>query len=222
VNRAAGALFALLLVVVVGGVVVGARSTPAPERSAVPESVPPAAAAPLDPDDPAAVSDTADRLGIPEEFLLAYLTGAARAAEEHPGCNLRWNTLAGLGYNESHHGTYGVVDGAIIGPRLDGTGGFMRIPDTDRGRLDGDRHFDRAVGPLQFLPDSWRMFGDGGDPQNIRDAAVAAGRLLCSGDRDLDTPEGWSEAVYAYNRSEEYLTGVRDAAANYAVGQAPA
>jgi membrane-bound lytic murein transglycosylase B len=75
------------------------------------------------------------------------------------------------------------------------------------------------VGPLQFLPESWRQFGDGGDPQNIADAAPAAARLLCSGDRDLRDPQDWTDAVFAYNRSGQYLADVRDAAANYALGQ---
>lgn len=215
----AGVVCALLLViVVVGGVVVGVRNQE-PSRVAVPDTVPPAAAAVVDPTDADAVADTASALRIPEDFLRAYLTGARRADARHPDCHLTWNTLAGLGYSESHHGTYGVVDGKIIGPALDGTNGFMEIRDTDRGRLDDDRRYDRAVGPLQFLPASWKIYGAGGDPQDIADAAVAAGRLLCSGGRDLATADGWSEAVFAYNHSDEYLAGVRDAAANYAVGQ---
>lgn len=208
----------LLVVTVIGGLVLAVRDR-APERVTVPDTVPPAAAAPVDPDDAAAVADTASALKIPERFLRAYLVAARTAATEHPDCHLRWNTLAGLGWSESHHGTYGVVDGEIVGPRLDGSAGFMEIPDTDRGRLDGDRRYDRAVGPLQFLPGSWEIYGAGGDPQDIDDAAPAAGRLLCAGGRDLDDPADWSEAVFAYNHSDEYLAGVRDAAANYAVGQ---
>ncbi|WP_297006009.1 hypothetical protein [uncultured Corynebacterium sp.] len=203
----------LLVIVVVGGLVVGTRE-PTPGRADVPADVPPAAAGPV-----TDVASTASGLGIPEDFLRAYLDATETVGAELPDCGLRWNTLAGLGHAESRHGTYGVVDGKIIGPPLDGTGGFMKITDTDDGRLDGDRTFDRAVGPLQFLPDSWRMYGDGGDPQNIADAAVAAGRLMCSGGRDLATADGWTDAVYAYNFSDRYLADVRDAAANYALGQ---
>lgn len=205
----------LLVVVVVGGLVVGIRDR-TPQRQAVPDTVPPAVAAAVADD---AVADTASTLRIPEDFLRAYLHGAQVLAGDRPGCHLSWNTLAGLGWIESKHGTYGVVDGKIIGPPLDGTGGFMKIADTDGGRLDGDRTWDRAVGPMQFLPGSWRLFGGGGDPQDITDAAVAAGRLLCSGSRDLATAQDWTDAVYAYNRSGEYLAGVRDAAADYALGQ---
>ncbi|AGP31255.1 lysozyme family protein [Corynebacterium terpenotabidum] len=209
-----GLLCALLLViVVVGGLVVGVGDRD-DDRIDIPEDVPPA-----DAGDVADVAGTASSLDISEDFLVAYLAGAESAATEYPDCHLAWNTLAGIGYVESRHGSYGVRNGRITGPALDGSGGFMEIPDTDDGRLDGDREYDRAVGPMQFLPDSWRMLGDGGDPQDITDAAPAAARLLCAGGRDLATPEGWSEAVLAYNRSGEYLTTVRDAAANYAVGQ---
>jgi membrane-bound lytic murein transglycosylase B len=204
----------VMVIVVVGVVVVGTRDT-GPSREPVPDNVPPQAAAV--PADPAA---TAAELAIPSEFLDAYLAGTRTADAENPDCHLVWNTLAGLGWVESKHGSYGKdAHGAIVGPKLDGTGGFMDIPDTDHGKLDGDRDHDRAVGPLQFLPESWRQFGDGGDPQNIADAAPAAARLLCSGDRDLRDPQDWTDAVFAYNRSGQYLADVRDAAANYALGQ---
>lgn len=208
---------ALVMVIVVVGVVVvgvGTRDD-GPSREPVPDNVPPQVAAV--PEDPA---EMAGELDIPEEFLGAYLAGARTADAENPDCHLAWNTLAGLGWAESQHGSYGQdAHGAIIGPKLDGSGGFMEVPDTDKGELDGDHDHDRALGPLQFLPDSWRMVGDGGDPQNIADAAPAAARLLCSADRDLRDPQDWTDAVYSYNNSEEYLADVRDAAANYALGQ---
>lgn len=208
----------LLVIVVVGGLLVGTR-TAGPGRIAVPDHVPPASAAPVDPDDADVVAQLASTVAVPVDFLHAYLVAAQLMTAEFPGCHLVWNTLAGLGQIESRHGRYGVVDGKIIGPQLNGSGSFMKIADTDGGRLDGDREFDRAVGPMQFLPGSWRLYGDGGDPQDIADAAPAAGRLLCSGRRDLSVPGDWAEAVFAYNHSGEYLAGVRDAAANYAVGQ---
>jgi hypothetical protein len=42
---------------------------------------------------------------------------------------------------------------------------------------------------------------------------------MCAGDRDLSTAEDWTRAVFAYNHSDRYLADVRDAAANYALGQ---
>ena len=71
--------------------------------------------------------------------------------------------------------------------------------------------WDRALGPLQLLPASWRTAGmdsDGDglrDPQNVYDAAGAAMVYLCDGGRDLGTREGLEEAVLAYNHSRDYL-----------------
>ncbi len=74
----------------------------------------------------------------------------------------------------------------VLGPQLSG-GGFAAIGDSDGGRLDGDPAWDRAVGPMQFIPGTWRLWGADGngdgvaDPQNVEDAALAAGRYLCAG-----------------------------------------
>src|SRR5699024_5291146 len=88
----------------------------------------------------------------------------------------------------------------IIGVQLDGSPGFAEIPDTDGGELDGDPEFDRAVGPMQFIPESWRKYGrdangDGrADPNQIDDAAVASARLLCETGGDLSQAENWQRA----------------------------
>lgn len=101
------------------------------------------------------------------------------------------------------------------------------MEDSDHGTLDGDKEFDRAMGPIQFIPQAWERYGvdangDGtSSPQNIDDAAAAAVRLLCDFDRNLATPEGWMKAIRAYNLSDEYVVKVRDAAANYALNQTP-
>ena len=79
-------------------------------------------------------------------------------------CKLTWPTLAGIGMVESRHGTYG---GATIAPNGDVTppiprraagrdNGNMEIMDTDGGELDGDPTLDRAMGPMQFIPETWR------------------------------------------------------------------
>ncbi|HIW90386.1 MAG TPA: hypothetical protein H9870_01795 [Candidatus Corynebacterium avicola] len=210
----------LLVVVLVGVFMVNEEKEDEPaERVPVPDDVPPAAAARVH-DVPA----MSQKLSIPEDYLEGYAAGAAVAADEMPQCHITWNTLAGIGYVESHHGTYGggTNGDPIIGPRLDGSGEFMKVPDTDNGEIDGDTEYDRAVGPMQFLPDSWRLYGADGDPHDIADAAAASARLLCTSngaERDMSTPEGWSEALHSYNRSEQYMIDVRDAAANYALGQ---
>ena len=112
---------------------------------------------------------------------------------ERPECGLRWTGLAGIGKVESGHGTYGGsrlsatgdTSQPIIGIPLDGSAGTAAIGDTDGGELDGDPTTDRAVGPMQFIPGSWRSLGRDGngdgraDPSNIYDAALAAAGLLC-------------------------------------------
>ncbi|GAP56692.1 hypothetical protein AHiyo6_32570, partial [Arthrobacter sp. Hiyo6] len=82
----------------------------------------------------------------------------------------------------------------ITGPSLNGVG-FAAIPDTDEGVLDGDPEWDHAVGPMQFIPATWREVGRDGngdgvaDPLNIDDAALSAASYLCAGGRDLATAQ---------------------------------
>ena len=219
------------------------------QREPVPEDVPPAAAAAPPVIDVHAPGRTANELhawaapiaeeiGVDPQAVRAYGNAALIAAEAWPACNLQWNTLAGIGWVETRHGTYtgkkfdagrldenGVAQPPIIGPALDGTGNFALITDTDGGALDSDAEYDRAVGPMQFIPGSWAIYGRDADgdgvanPQQIDDAALSAANLLCANGRDLSTAEGWSDAVLTYNHSREYLHNVRDAAANYALTQ---
>jgi membrane-bound lytic murein transglycosylase B len=140
--------------------------------------------------------------------------------------------LAGIGMVESHHGTYrgavvapnGDVRPLIRGVRLDGSMGNMQIADTDGGKLDGDPTMDRAMGPMQFIPETWRLYGvdannDGiVNPDNIDDAALSAAGYLCWRGKDLATPRGWMAALRAYNLSDQYARTVRDWATAYAAG----
>ena len=98
------------------------------------------------------------------------------------------------------------------------------IPDTDRGALDGDPVWDRAAGPMQIIPDTWRQYaadgnGDGmTDPQQIDDAVLTAARYLCAVGGDLRTDDGWIAAVAAYNDSTDYNHRVAEATSHYRVG----
>ena len=153
-----------------------------------------------------------------------------RVNEERPGCGLTWITLASIGWHESHHGTYrgaqmradGSLTEPIIGIALDGGPDVQAIADTDGGRFDGDTTWDRAIGPMQFIPSTWARWavdanGDGvADPQHVDDAALAAGRYLCASGGDLSEPEAWARAIFSYNRSDAYVRGVLDAANTYA------
>lgn len=173
--------------------------------------------------------------GIPEVALRAYQAAEATLAVEQPTCRLPWWLLAGIGRVESGHGQFAgavlLADGTssprIIGIPLDGRPGVATILDTDGGAMDGDTTYDRAVGPMQFIPSTWSRWaadGDGDgreDVHDIDDTALAAGRYLCAGGRDLSTEEGLQAAVFSYNRSDEYVALVLAIGRAYATGTAP-
>ncbi|MFE0421505.1 lytic transglycosylase domain-containing protein [Streptomyces sp. NPDC058953] len=157
--------------------------------------------------------------GIPATVLAAYKRAEETIATSDPGCKVPWQLLAAIGKVESGQARGGRVDAngttisPIRGPVLNGVG-FANIPDTDDGAYDGDTVYDRAVGPMQFIPSTWATWGqdangDGRkDPNNIYDAALAAGRYLCANDRDLTQPRDLERAILGYNRSREYLNTV--------------
>ena len=176
--------------------------------------------------------ERAPALGMPVEALEADAYAARVAEVENPDCHLEWTTLAGIGQVESHNGTYrGAVIGAngdvtprIRGVRLDGTNGNLEIIDNDGGRLDDDPQYARAMGPMQFIPDTWKLYGvdannDGViSPDNFDDAALSAAGYLCWRGKDMATPRGWMNALRAYNHSDQYARTVRDWATAYANG----
>ena len=170
---------------------------------------------------------------IPSTVLVAYRRATEWIAATQPNCHLPLELLAAIGKVESGHARDGQVDAKgrtlspILGPVLNG-GSFAAIPDTDDGRLDGDTTWDRAVGPMQFIPSTWSTWqsdadDDGNpDPHNVYDASLAAARYLCAANRDLSTPTGLDEAVLSYNRSASYLLLVRSWLSIYKAGATPA
>jgi membrane-bound lytic murein transglycosylase B len=157
---------------------------------------------------------------VPATVFAAYRHAEAGLARTAPGCGLRWQLLAAIGQVESGQAGGGRVgaDGTtltpILGPRLDG-GDFAVVRDTDGGAYDGDAVYDRAVGPMQFIPSTWAQWGVDGngdgraDPDNVFDAALAAGRYLCAAGRDLSGAAGLDRAILGYNHSAAYLRTVR-------------
>lgn len=214
------------------------------DQEPIPEGMPPAAGAVVPQIDLDAPGRTAVQLqgwaeersrdgNVPAISMQAYGYAALLLARSKPECEIRWTTLAGIAYIESKHGTYagsrigpdGRISPPIRGVPLDGSPGIAVIVDSDQGKMDGDTVHDRAMGPFQFIPETWKRFGtdangDGyADPDNIDDAALTAAKYLCASGGKLGTAQGWRKALMTYNQSEQYLLDVRDAAAAYALGR---
>ena len=169
-----------------------------------------------------------DNNGIPVRALEAYRAAASLVGAADTACHIDWALLAAIGRVESNHARFGgnqldsagVAQPGIIGIRLDGTRGTARIMDTDGGLLDRDPIYDRAVGPTQFIPSTWRVVGvdanrDGvKNPQDMTDAATSTAIYLCSGPGDLSRSGDLHGAIMRYNPSESYVrtvTAIADA-----------
>lgn len=162
---------------------------------------------------------------IPGIALAAYEHAASVLGASDPACHLQWYDVAAIGRVESDNGlTWGsrarvAPDGTlsppILGPLLDGQNGFPAYPTPDHGILEHGGKWERAVGPMQFLPSTWLEYAQDGNgdgirnPQNYWDAALTAGVFLCANGGDLATSAGFDTAVLAYNHSSQYLALVQ-------------
>ena len=169
---------------------------------------------------------------VPAAALRAYRRAEKVMAKTDPGCDISWTLLAAIGRVESNHGRFGGAqlgsDGVsrpeIRGPRLDGAGPFAAIRDSDNGTLDRDRLWDRAVGQMQFLPETWRSVERDGDgdgrmnPDDIDDSALGSAVYLCGAGGSLADAAGMSRAAFRYNHSDYYVTLVLSMQAGYQTG----
>jgi hypothetical protein len=134
---------------------------------------------------------------IPADYLDLYRRAAPRCPR------LPWTVLAGIGSAESSHGRSaapGVRDGA---------------------------NFAGAMGPMQFLAETWAAYGTDGDGDGVADvydatdAVFAAADYLCA----TGAPDRLASAVVAYNHADWYVTAVLSRAVAYGsagLGTAPA
>jgi len=161
------------------------------------------------------------RSGIPAVVLGAYRRAATVVDGVDPGCHLEWEDVAALGEIESHNATFGRTRLAengltyppILGPPLDGRNGNAALPAVRTPIYDGGGRWERAVGPLQFLPTTWADLGRlpggvGDDPNDVVTAAVAAGVYLCraAGPESLGSVSGLRRAYLRYDDSASYVS----------------
>lgn len=169
-------------------------------------------------------SEGLNSAGVPPVAAAAYQRAADRARGFSPPCQIPSWLLAGVGKIESGHGTSGGATAApngdvaprIVGPALPGLG-----RDTDGGRWDGSTTVDHAVGPMQFIPATWRSYGlDGNndgiiDPHNLYDATLTAASYLCTAGAPMASEGDWRRGLFAYNHSTVYVNQVLAAAETY-------
>ena len=151
----------------------------------------------------------------------AFLVYAAYAADA--ACHIDWALLTATGRVESNHARFGgnqldsadVAQPGIIGIALDGMNGTAQIMDTDRGRPDRDTVYDRAVGPMQFIPSTWRVAdvdANGDGVKNPRDMAIAD--AYRHGVRALPAPPAHRHPAPPTPHVAKVAHGARIAAAN--------
>ncbi len=169
---------------------------------------------------------------VPQAALRAYHHAEKVMAKAAPDCQISWTLLAAIGRVESNHGRFGGsqlgADGVsrpeIRGPQLDGAGDFAAIKDSDNGTLDRDKVWDRAVGQMQFLPETWRSVARDGDgdkvknPDDIDDSALGSAVYLCGAGGSLADQAGVARAAFRYNHSDYYVQLVLSFQAGYQTG----
>jgi membrane-bound lytic murein transglycosylase B len=169
--------------------------------------------------DAAQIVSTASTSGIPSAALAAYQRAETVINAADPSCHLPWQLIAAIGRVESNHGRTngntlddnGLATPGIFGVALNGANGTTEIVDTDAGQFDNDASYDRAIGPMQFIPSTWSVVGVDADgdgvrnPQDIDDASLGTAVYLCSGSDDVGTHAGQRATVYRYNHSQSYV-----------------
>ncbi|WP_238426386.1 NlpC/P60 family protein [Streptomyces adustus] len=174
--------------------------------------------------DDGGIAEGGSAADIPPRMLAAYKKAVQQVGTYMPKCQgMRWPILAGIAKVESNHAVgrniavNGDIRPKIYGVLLNGSGqggNTTVVSDTDGGKWDGTSQGERAVGPFQFLPSTWESISKDGngdmvaDPHNADDAALGAAIYLCAGGRDLAKRAQLTAAIWQYNHSNAYVTGV--------------
>ncbi|MFJ5804091.1 C40 family peptidase [Streptomyces decoyicus] len=99
--------------------------------------------------------------------------------------------------------------------------------ETDHARHPAMRSYAGAVGPMQFLPSTFKGYAypvpPGGanppSPWDATDAVYAAARMLCANGAKTGTSHGVYKAIYSYNHADWYVKTVLAQAKSYAATQ---
>jgi len=124
-----------------------------------------------------------------------YIPIYVAAAQRYRLGEQGWAYLASIGYTEN---------------KFAGSGGS---PTSTAG----------ALGPMQFLPSTWAVYGADGDGdgikdvQNLHDAIFGAANYL----RASGAPADWQRALFSYNHAQWYVDGIQALALDY-LGDGPA
>jgi hypothetical protein len=78
----------------------------------------------------------------------------------------------------------------------------INLVETRMGRIRGDSYAG-AQGPMQFMPATWDIYGDG-DINDTHDAILAAARYLSA----VGAPAKIERAIWMYNHDHEYVDAV--------------